>query len=144
MCTLVILWRSSGIADLRVHESSPSTGNDFLCSENMGGFWLKITTASYEVSLCSLKIPHCKFYGFEYAWSVFFEWLISSDETSTKWLIVFSSFQTSPRHVKPVNNVTSSQTSQVYEQDENRLHWNIMEIDFQQQQAVQTKCRLSK
>ena len=28
-------------------------------------------------------------------------------------------------------------------QHENRLHWNIMEIVFQQQQAVQTKCRLS-
>lgn len=28
-------------------------------------------------------------------------------------------------------------------QHENRLHWNIMEIVFQQQQAVQRKCRLS-
>ena len=28
-------------------------------------------------------------------------------------------------------------------QHENRLHWNIIEIVFQQQQAVQTKCRLS-
>lgn len=87
----------------RSYEGHPtSTGNDFLCSEDMGGFWLKITYCILWSFTFNIADSTCQLYGFEYAWRFFFEWLVSSDETSTKWLIIFSSFQTSPRHVKPL------------------------------------------
>ena len=87
----------------RSYEGHPtSTGNDFLCSENMGGFWLKITYCILWSFTFNITDSRCQLYGFEYAWRLFFEWLVSSDKTSTKWLIIFSSFQTSPKHVKPL------------------------------------------
>lgn len=57
----------------RSYEGHPtSTGNDFLCSENMGCFWLKITYCILWSFIFNITDSTCQLYGFEYAWRFFF------------------------------------------------------------------------